>query len=247
MYEEAFRPNKWGYVINPMYFLHVSGDRLQYEISAVLDVTNKCHTVEEAEELYVAIYRDFANRLNSIQIIRPYLGEFPLTPDSLEVSVGFRDTNGNFFHPPFMGCVNLERGVLEFNYCTEKPFWTSILEKPVHSVPGLERVYTEGVPRKKEGPKPIIPTYYYYSRGAPSFNEIFAFSRNFAKTHNLEPVTGTVSKPDEDRPFQFGFRGNQLLSLREARKLIAACAKEMLSFAKKKEKTRNRKNVKFCF
>jgi hypothetical protein len=218
-FEEMSKPSKLGYVPN-LDFAFVSVDHLMYNIKSSLCMVEKLSDFQEAEKLYVAACGDYQDRFNSIPAIRPFLGEFPLTPNDLAPSLSFRDVDGQRIPPPDIASVYLRHGVLAFTHVKSRSLET-IYEKPVQAVEGLKELYQRGISRNKEGPKPHIPTYHYLWKGGDVFDELSIFGREFAQKNRLEPVCCILKKEKgENRPFQFGFRGTQQLSLSMARKPI---------------------------
>ena len=58
----------------------------------------KCLTLEEARIVFVQIMREFLERVNSNEEIRPHLATYPMTEKNLHIMIGFR--NGQNWRPP---------------------------------------------------------------------------------------------------------------------------------------------------
>ena len=104
------------------------------------------------------------SKINSIKNIRPFLANFPLSPASFTLSIGFVDHSGGFFSPPYFVSIIMSCGVLEFNqFIKDKlpvPFET-VLTKPIDDSEGLQKYYNCKVERKASKEKPNIPKVSY--------------------------------------------------------------------------------------
>ena len=110
----ASKPNRWGYYV--WRYPDLSQNGLTFWIQPYLEFRSLRNTsVEEMEQLYVDIYRDFLRSVNSIRILRPYLASFPLTPDTCSLIINFHDENGAALRPPYIAAVSMDEGTLEFS------------------------------------------------------------------------------------------------------------------------------------
>jgi hypothetical protein len=235
MCEQLVQPNKWRGKLDLFRLPYLSAVRMEDDFSILIDVEKKCDSMEEAEQLFSEVCAEFCHRLSSLPIIRPFLGEFPVTPHSIRIILGFVNEDGICYRPPYIASVSMANDQLEFNYFIG-PHYEAYFEKPAASIACMQKLYSQGIPRTKEKLNQPVPTYHFIWNAVPALNETFAFASAFAKRHGLEPVAGNVGpRYTENRPFQFGLRGNQQLILLSARKLIATCAKEFFSSIQKSQ------------
>jgi hypothetical protein len=235
----ASRPNRWGYYV--WRYPSLSQNGLTFWIQPYLEFRSFRNTsVEEVEQLYVDIYRDFLRSVNSIRILRPYLASFPLTPDTCSLIINFHDEEGEALRPPYIAAASMDDGILEFskfqglvgnNMTAFKTFW----KQSAREIQGLKEFYTPLCPRGAVNPKPQLPQYVplpgqYVPPVAKAQDELI---ERFCKQNNLAiTIWGVVGKHYFDhRPFEFALRSSQNISLEQAKALAARCNKEMLSFA----------------
>ena len=239
----VIRPNRWGYEmawIPP----HVSDIGLTEYIDTHFVFKNKrLESIDESEKLYVEIYRDYLRDINAIRILRPFLTTFPLTPDSCQLVLGFRDSTGNSVRPPCIASILMRNDSLVFTKFVDQrniadsPFET-ICSRPMHDIPGLRELYSAGVPRKAVDPKPVIPkllTLHERFDSCLSSKAEFAFANEFCLKRGLEVVAMVISGSSYamQRPFESSLIGHQRLSLDAARTLAATYARDLLDFAQK--------------
>ena len=96
---EFLKPNRWGYSV--FFFPQMNRYGYTYSLDLMIKfrgVRLKC--IPEIEELHADIYGEILSKLNSIKNIRPFLANFPLSPDTFALSIGFDAENGRLFPPP---------------------------------------------------------------------------------------------------------------------------------------------------
>ena len=239
----AIRPNRWGYELTwiPP---HVSDVGLTEYIDTHFIFKNKrFESIDESEKLFVEIYRDYLRDINGIRILRPFLTTFPLTPDSCQLVLGFRDSTGNSVRPPNIASILMRNDTLVFTKFVDQgniagsPFET-ICSRPMHDISGLKELYSAGVPRKDVDPKPVIPKlqklHWRFDNWAALQAE-FVFANEFCLKHGLEVVAMETSGSSYEnlRPFESALMGSQRLSLDASRTLAATYARDLLDFVQK--------------
>ena len=228
--------NKWGYVW--FRFPDMSSNGLMYHVHAAINLTNvKIDSFAKAENLYIEITKDLNKKINSIRAIRPFLAEFPLTPRSLIICLGFEDENEKPIPPPFFSALLNGEDHLEFKkfYKNNLTFHKVVFDKPIPEIKELNELYSVSIPRTSVTPKPNVPELKHLSwkQDCPVGQAIFNFIKRFSKQNNLHIITiGTVGEHYFDsRVFDFALRGQQTLSLNVAKNLAALCAQQSLQCA----------------
>lgn len=235
------RPNRWGYYVYAYFYPHLSETGLTFWIQASVGLNSVRFTsVDDAEQLYVDIYRDFLCSVNSIRILRPYMASFPLTPESCWLTLGFDDCKGEPLRPPYIASAILNQEILDFTEFQDlggnnmSPYKT-ICKRPSREIQGLKELYTPRCPRGAVNPKPQLPQYVplpgqYVPPVAKAQDELI---EKFCKQNNLAiTIWGVVGKHYFDcRPFDFALRGSQNINLEQAKALATRCNKELVSFA----------------
>jgi hypothetical protein len=229
---ELSKPNRWGYQYSFPFFPHLCPTGLTYSLSGEVSVRNvKPQSVEEAEKIFLEIYTDYLQKLNSVRIIRPYLHDFPLTPWATTFVVKFQNEKGEKLESPYISVVhlNLERN-LEFSELVSGKS-KIIIEKPLKEIPQLVTLCSVAVEPGKVGSIPAFPEINDIGTLTPSARYFFDFSKNLCSKNHLEYVVDGVCESHKDsRPFEFVLRSTQTPNLSQARKLAASCAKETLSY-----------------
>ena len=249
IFEAIVAPNQNKYIF--LYPPDLSRSGLTYCIDVVIFAKNiRCKSVEEVELVHKQIYRDFFSKLNSIRIIRPFLAEFPLTPNSLYLSITFLDGNGTKLRPPYFSeIITQDKSVTyqSVRFLQEEPkdavkdrksgpWFKVIKEVSVSEANWLKEFFSPSVPRKKADSKVKVPTYSRPSPGAFAIGTaLFGFAKKFADGNGLGVITiGTAGEKENDsRAFDLVLCGGQCITLEEAKKLAATCSKELLEFVRK--------------
>ena len=232
--------NRWGYKVleigRPSLFDH----GLTYWIEATVFFNNRTvSSVDEAEQLYVEVYRDFLHQMNSIRSIRPYLASFPLTPSTCRLSICFDDCAGQVMRPPFFASIIMNKDRLNFlkyieaEHAAGSPCETVCSRSP-RDVSGIKELFVPSVPRSAVDPKPNIPRLIQLPRRLqyPASNALFEYLQRWCLSSTLEITTvGPVGEGFFDiRPFEFALRGSQRLTLDEAKKFTGNFFQELLDF-----------------
>jgi len=226
------------------YLPQVSRNGLTYCFDVVILVKNvRCRSIEDVELYHKKNYRDFFTKLNSIRILRPFLAEFPITPNSFYLSIIFLDDKENRLKPPYFSAVISREGSIKIhqenvdNECKEKgPGYKVMKEVPISEARWLKEFFSTSVLRNKTDCRVKVPT---YSCPAPDAfaigTALFGFEKKFADAHGLGVVTAGIAGENEkdSRAFDFVLCGGQCINLNEAKKLAAACSKELLEFVRK--------------
>ena len=233
------KPNRWGYKV--LRYPTVRDAGLTYWLDSTFVLRPHSLSINESQELFIAIYRDHLRNMNDVRIIRPFLPEFPLTPDSCQLNIGFEDATGENRRPPYVASVRLFHENLEFTHFVDlgnipgNPY-TVIHKQAAKEITGLKELYTPILPRKSVDPKPQIPG---FSRHIWKYdNEVSQTQITFLQSLGAEAklcltTVGTVGKHYFDaRNFDFAMWGSQRLNLEEARALSARCCKALLEFAR---------------
>ncbi len=209
----------------------------------------KCKSFEEAELIHKDIYRDLLYQINSIRCIRPFLAEFPLTPNAVCLNLFFFDKNRQKPQPPYFSAIICQDGLVKFDHeaaledfnandRTCGPGYKIVKQVPITEADWLQDFFLYSVPRTKASSKVIIPT---YTRSPPNLFQIgvalFEFEKRFSEKNDLFVVaTGTVGETrKDDRAFDFALRGDTGKTLDQARKLAASCSIELLEFVRKNQ------------
>jgi hypothetical protein len=234
---ENFKKHNWKYDWG--LFPSTDGNSLTYGFYTGIHMKNVAiSSQDEAKKLFFKIYKDFIYIVNSTRSIRPFLANYPITPDDAFFGIGFDDENGRCIRPPYICCVTVtpENTLEMWHYSTKPehalPFsFQTVYQKPVREVPELVALYTPDLPTHCDY-KPEIPTQRKLGLGQISPIEYagLEFAHSFANRHDLHLLrTGLIGKhPFDKYSLQFALRGSQTLLLNEVRPLIVACLKESL-------------------
>jgi hypothetical protein len=238
--EEKFAsPNRWGYSI--WYYPSLTNIGLTYLVSSNFFLQNQRYkSVDEAQSLFIDIYKDYINKLNSIREIRPFLAEFPITPSSTSLCLVFKDSKRENLQPPYIVSVILRWDALEFNQCVvgdefELGFeFRTICKREIKKISGLNELYSPSIPRNRPTHPIKMVAISKPFPATPDALSLFHFISNFAEQKNLHFVTfNSVGETiQEFWPFQFALYGYQNLKLEEARVMAAQCSTQTLQFLK---------------
>ncbi len=200
-------------------------------------------TVSDAEKKYAEIFSEYQNQLNSIPYIRPYLDEFPLTPNSIHLEVGLRDEQNEPWPADHFSSIILEPdGKMNFLALvpTGEGLYKPLFMKPLTEIQSLKPYFSPFVERsplpQKEAEIVSLP---YDLLGMPYKHTVISFMHTFAQQHHLLPLlTGCV----DDRSFMkqiftFAVCGRQKIPFEEAHLLAANCAQDFLDLLKKDKET----------
>jgi hypothetical protein len=231
------KENRWGYYILKKPDMFDSG--LTYWIEAIVCLNKRIESFEEAERLYVDIYKDFFRDVHSLRCIRPFLATFPLTLSSCDLTVGFEDEKGKTLRPPYIASIFMKNDQLHFFHCIDLPGagrseYEAVLKKPVQDIVGLKELYSPSVERRSLGEKQEIPPFsgLCWKDDTPAGKCELGFAQKFCKENDLEIVTfGCVGKDYFDiRDFNFVFCGKKNLNLDQAKKLAKQCFHDFFDF-----------------
>ena len=170
--------------------------------------------------------------------IRPFLGDFPLTPKSLQVSVGFLNERCVVPDSPYIASVIMRPDQLEFNHFLKKrnmDRFDRFIIKPLKECRGLLPFCQPKVKREPAQNKPAVPLYSEPpEREDGSYGEaMFGLSKKFALEKTLYlTALGEVCEDFESSPFQMALWGHHCLKLNEARHLTTEIAGQFLQFVK---------------
>jgi hypothetical protein len=200
----------------------------------------RVESLNEAEELHSSVYKKNLQIVNSISCIRPFLGEFPLTPDSLQVSIGFADERGNNLPVPYIASVIMDSRKLEFNQFIGKScleLFKTLLVKEIKEVPELVSCYHPTVNRSRAPTKPVaVPIYMEPPERCnnPYGKELFLLSKKISSENNLNltAFANVCGYTTSSSPFEIAFWGHHSLSLTDARKLTARLSSRFLQFVR---------------
>jgi len=239
---EFSKLNRWGYSV--FSFPHMS--RYGYTHSVCLSIILKgfrLKSISEIETLHSVIYNDALLKLNSIKNIRPFLANFPLTPESFLLSIGFYDEKGGNLDPPYFASVIMSHEKMEFNMTSKSNIMypsKTILTKPTSDSGPLQKFYHCEVPRKQCVEKPYVPEVsYILSHCSPYQHAVFEFSKSVSNGNKLYFLDlGPAEKGHNDfTPFDMIFWSSEKKSLDAARKLAAECSSKFLSFVQNDKRT----------
>jgi hypothetical protein len=232
------KENRWGYSILMRPWVFDSG--LTYWIDGMVELRGvRIKSFEEAERLFVEIYKEFYRNANSLRCLRPFLDEFPLTPLSCQLTVAFRDEKGNTLLPPHIATVSQENDYLRFLHHIDlhgvagSPY-EPVFKKPIREVEGLKELYSPSVERRSLGEKQKLPPFsgLCWKDDTPAGNCELDFAQQFCKQNDLEIVTfGCVGKDYFDaRDFDFVLCGYKNLTLDQAKQLASKCFRDFFDF-----------------
>lgn len=209
----------------------------------------------DAEKKYVDIFREYQNKLNSIPYIRPFLWEFPLTPNTIQLEVGLRDETNepwpsnlisailpdpkgslNFLaYAPFETPEPKQGGGIYQYFPPHRDVYKSVLSKPLEKVESLASCFSPFVPRSPIPEHELeILSLSYIPLGSDTDRAVATFLQAFTKQQHLIPLLSSYSDPSaKNMVFSFAACGRQKQLLAEARLLAATCAHEWLEFLKK--------------
>jgi hypothetical protein len=247
MLKELSQPNNWGYQIPPLFGPDMSQTGLTYSFSLLATVRNiKVKDPEEAEKIFFEVYKKNLTILNSVRILRPFLGEFPLTPDGFKMTLGFDDANGDPLLPPYIASISMNEQKIHccrYSKGENYPF-LKFTTKNFQDIIDSKYCYHPALRRCPAKVKPKVPTYASIPErhSSPSDKVVYNFAREFGLKSNLNVVAlGNVCKDfDFDAPFEIAFWGNQQLTLKDARMLGATLSDQFLRLVQTNEVTLKR-------
>jgi len=218
--KEFLKTNRWAYVVDIPIQVRETGLTYRFNPTFVLYST-RCSTCDEATYLYKQIVQDTLHRLNSIRPLRPFLCEFPLTANSLRLTLTFWTSDNTLAPSPFISSVFIEDdGLL-------KCYSNSHVEVDASSE--IQELYTSFIERKafEERPKILVSSSFPEENCDPIDITESTFAKEFATKHNLQLVTTGIISP----PSTAGFTliGPQTLRLKEAQMLATTCVKEAVA------------------
>lgn len=237
---------KYGFFSSPQ----MSWDGLTYVIVINAFLKNvQCRSVQEVELIHKHIYADLFKQLCSIRVLRPFLAEFPLTANSVQVNLDFYGEKNEKCRPPYLSGIISRGNNFEFLQIVMKnvrfgdkiesvPDKDVIKIIPLSEAPWMQQFLSTAIPRSKADHPIKIPEYNAPSPRDSSIGEaLFQFEKKFCETNNLHVVTTGCSGPTEkdSRAFDFTLRGEQQMSLEAARKLAGLCATELLEYVRKND------------
>jgi len=197
----------------------------------------KLISVEEVEPLYIKMYADLLSKMNALRVIRPFLADFPLNPETLNLIIGFKDSQGEPLPPPCIAVAKLEFGKFVLYEYRPRPGegpYKEIYSKNMEDISALQDLFTPKMPKVLEPYKREVPVFSQVpSRcNSKAGREVFKFAKEFCRKHQLDfVIQGTVGNNNYDScPFSFALRGSQLLGLSDSKELALTCGKELLSF-----------------
>ena len=240
MQNEFSQPNEWGYTIQWMFGPYLDPNSLTYQIGFLADLKGiRLTSTDDVEAIHAKIYKKNLKIMNSIRNIRPFLGEFPLTPDSFEVSIGFIDEKGNNLEPPYIVSLIMTTKNLEFNnYLPTRgihPFET-ILLKPTRESIALQECYHPNAKRCRPTMVPRVPTYSSTPEryDNPSGEAMFRFAQKFGSGKGLYLAALGDAGGDFGLafPFEIALWGHRQVNLKEARTLMTQLFNQFLQFLK---------------
>jgi hypothetical protein len=240
--QEFLTLNRWGYSVISSPCLVRFG--YSHSLSMAINLNNiKLQSVADVEELHSAIYEDIISKLNSIKYIRPFLANFPLSPDSFALSINLSDEKGHHVLPPYFMAIGMTGDSLEFEHYNKDNFMyptSVIVRKSIRDSEFLRKFYHCHVARKSLQQKIVIPEVSYILKDSPLHEDaVFRFATDVASRNNLHFVDlGPVKSEFWDTtPFEFILYGIKRLQKDEARALGAKCARDFLKFVQNDQKT----------
>jgi hypothetical protein len=239
---EFLKPNNWGYSV--VLFPHLSRFGFTRSLDIIINLNGtRLKSISGIEKLHATIYGEIFSRLNHIRKIRPFLANFPLSPDSLELSIGFYNENGKQLPPPCFASIVMSCGTLEFNHFIQDkapvPFET-IIKKTVDNSELLQKFYKCEIKRQLCAEKPSVPKIsYILSYCCPFQHAVFEFAKILsAKTNlNFVDLVPAESQFNDKTPFNMILWGTSRLMKDAARKLAVECSKEFLKFVQNDKRT----------
>ena len=234
-------PNKGKYAF--LFAPEVSRHGLTYCLDFIIYIRGpKCTNIESVQLVHRKIFSEFLQTINSLRIIRPFLAEFPVTPNSLYVNIVFLDEHGKNLYPPYLSSIVARQGVIRIQECVPKDKCgdrksdIKVLKQiPIPEATWLKDYFSFGVPRSKDTVHKKIPTYKSLNvPGYPILKAELLFAQKFCDANKLEIViTGDVEEvPKDNRPFDFALRGDRPIDLDQARKMAADCYHQFLVLVK---------------
>ena len=232
---EFAKPNKWKYIL----VFPPCLSRLGYTHSfrVLINIRGMpLQSITDIEKLHATLYSDALLKINSLKNIRPFLANFPLTPDTFSLSIGFVDENGNhFLSPNFMSIIMYTDNFEFIQYDKENMMCPGkiILMKSVRDSELLKEFYCCKVKRAKCKEKPKVPLVsYILPNCSPYYHAVFEFANSISQKYNLNFVdlTPTESQFKDKTPFNMILWGSPQLNIDAARKLAAQFSSEFLKF-----------------
>lgn len=101
-YPNVVVSSKGGCYLNDVEQIHIG-----YELQGYMNI-------EEARCLYVKEAEYFIYMINSDKQIRPYLHNFPVTIDNINLVINFSAQNHQFVSPPFVAYISAVKGKLDY-------------------------------------------------------------------------------------------------------------------------------------
>lgn len=215
--------NRWGYTIRDL--PGPNDGPMTYRLHGSFVLNNRyLRSIEEAQELYIELYRLALQQMNQIRIIRPWLASFPLTPETFELYLLFKDRVGKNMSGEYFASILLQQNNLRFARFTPD-IQNALTERPAKEIEGLKDLYTPICPRSPVTQKQTIPRRFFntWRYNSPQAKEEISFLRERCRETELSLiVVGSVGKREFDsRALNFALCGTQKLSLEAAKQLAS--------------------------
>ncbi len=98
------------------------------------------HDIASARQLCVEMEEEFLKLLNNSREIRPYLLRYPSGIDAFKITIGFKQPQGSFVQPPYLGQVTVfEDEIYYYVDNHERKIFTRIYSEPYEE--GYKIVY----------------------------------------------------------------------------------------------------------
>ena len=209
----------------------------------------RCRTYEQVELIHRQIYQDLFHSANSLRIIRPFLAEFPLTPNSFYLNIIFFDKDGEKLRSPNFSALTSKNKTIQFHIYDpkEKSYKKNQISElsykivktiPISEATWLKEYFSSGILRSKAETPRKIPTYGSTSPSKSSnFQELFLFEKKFCDSNGLFIVfIGEAGENWSDNyAFDFVLRGERCIKLEEAQKLATRCFNGTLTFVRENQ------------
>jgi hypothetical protein len=208
-------------------------DGLSYWLEADVSLDRVSITHKELEKLYIEIYTDLLDTLNSQKSIRPYLASFPVTPETFFLTLSVKHTSGKE-ESKCLSRASLRQGMLEFDI--ETAFGRDVQRKALHEVVELSDLSFPSIPRSSRFLHVKLPFITQLPRTEEKEKKVFFEAvQRLCRKHALNIITlGSVGKDrGSEKPYQAAFFGSSQLKLEKARAVASSCIQEFLRLAKK--------------
>lgn len=194
-------------------------------------------STHEALELHRRIYQELLPKLNAMRSLRPYLAEFPLTPNSFSLDICFKPKGKAHSPLPYFESLlihyipyepKIQLSLVQYYKRDESvhyPF-QEVFRMPLEQVSGLTPFFQSKVERKPCQKNPWLLANYFPTTDHISVQIVYQFVPKFCSQNGLHLISwGAVGNHHHhESAFGLALAGTHKLLLEDARKFATRCA-----------------------